>query len=1204
MESVQLEDFINTYPTLHAGFQTEITAKREFNELASPVAPEPTPEAGKYYKHQLFTHRFLRIYDRLLIISEPGTGKTCEVTGFLEYIVDQVQAKRQGKPSDERVDHFRRYYIIVSGETQQEEFRKQLLYRCSNGRYIPSVEKERGAQGEQTAITRAIKKFGYRVTTYTTFVRKLIKKYPDTAEGNLALTRDYSDCFFWIDEGHNLRSDPEVTNERERTLIYNTFWRLFHYIQRSKEIITTATPMINTVRELTPLLNLILPADEVWPLDFDATLASDVELRTFFPDLDPAEVRAKGTTDAGRDELAPFFRGQIPDDFDFDNATLAEVEPYFRGRISYIRARNVGAVPIERGNVIPFEANIGGREVTIRMVLQTSTMSTFQDRSYSSSWNDQQGTSFFIAEQQAANFVFPDGTWGKGVTEARAQPRTLLDRNQSTDPDGDLDDELILDAEEEVIEDEDEAIDEAKLAMLLRSRGTKGYYQYVREVEGRFVATPEFRTAISTIEGIEKLSIKYATIIRLIQSQPRASAFVYFKFVRGSGAVVFGLCLEAMGFEKYDESMSPFTRDGQIRPDLRPKPRYALLIGGMAKTKLKSALDLMNSSANAHGDYIRVLIVSRVGRDGINVHNIQQVHIVSGEWNPASLYQAIYRSIRVTSHDDLLREEEERLRKAGQDPSQARIDINIYKHSALPIAYPDIPSIDIMMHQQSEVKDRSIRRVMRMLKQSAIGCQVHYDRNILPPEFDYTTACDYDMCAYVCVDPAPEAIDYSTYDTYYLAELSAELTVTMVNLFRQRSRFRLEELQALLPNYDLKYIVIGLEQIISSQRLITDRWGTPCYVREENGFFYLSRTLPEFRALGALGSYYTENLIAQEQYLLNQVAHQADPDAYDKFLQELDNDPTQVRMVLDSRSIDDRIRILEEAVLDTVKQQHVTIAQAVLDYFSNLLFRMREPAQELADRDANSNLPKKGRKAETKVNDVRNRKYNLVEALTINQNNNTGQEVYLHVVDVLRPRSQAKYDIVDRINKAEGETRILYVSKPEDGWRTLVDWEQKIYNKYLQAENTRRTEALKARATQLQLTRDGSIIYGSLINGQFRIIDKSTEKADAATNAKNVNTGRRCDIYTEPQLLDIMWRLQCRTPFTAARRGRAQPSTEDKIQFILRSKNALDAQEVQQWPFERIEFYYAWLNNKKLKRFDMCRVVYDKLLENELVVIY
>lgn len=100
MEDIQLVDLLESYPSqMTPHIQTLITAKQEFSELASELGEKLPKGRGKLYKHQLMTLRYLRAYDDLLVISEPGTGKTCEVLGFAEYTRQELDKFRNNRKS-------------------------------------------------------------------------------------------------------------------------------------------------------------------------------------------------------------------------------------------------------------------------------------------------------------------------------------------------------------------------------------------------------------------------------------------------------------------------------------------------------------------------------------------------------------------------------------------------------------------------------------------------------------------------------------------------------------------------------------------------------------------------------------------------------------------------------------------------------------------------------------------------------------------------------------------------------------------------------------------------------------------------------------------------------------------------------------------------------------------------------------------------
>ena len=254
-----------------------------------------------------------------------------------------------------------------------------------------------------------------------------------------------------------------------------------------------------------------------------------------------------------------------------------------------------------------------------------------------------------------------------------------------------------------------------------------------------FRATPEFKRYLSDETELAAMSCKFVNIMGHVSNEP-GNCFVYGEYVRGSGSIVLALCLEQIGFERFNETSSVFVENVKSKSNLCgggdasdkskvkkeretriPKgvKRYALLTGDVTDAKFNTMMETMNSYENRHGDLIKVLISSKTGRDGINVNNVLQIHLIGPEWNQSSIYQAMSRGIRATSHDDLINEEKERLAnlskeereqmiKEGKDPNNPLVEIKIYKHVAIP--EEGVTSIDLLMYTDSANKDKKIKR--------------------------------------------------------------------------------------------------------------------------------------------------------------------------------------------------------------------------------------------------------------------------------------------------------------------------------------------------------------------------------------------------------------------------------------------------------------------------------------------------------------
>jgi hypothetical protein len=63
--------------------------------------------------------------------------------------------------------------------------------------------------------------------------------------------------------------------------------------------------------------------------------------------------------------------------------------------------------------------------------------------------------------------------------------------------------------------------------------------------------------------------------------------------------------------------------------------------------------DIENHKCNLSGDYMKTLMITRSGSEGISLKNVRSVHILEPYWNNIRLEQVIGRANRTNSHKDL-----------------------------------------------------------------------------------------------------------------------------------------------------------------------------------------------------------------------------------------------------------------------------------------------------------------------------------------------------------------------------------------------------------------------------------------------------------------------------------------------------------------------------------------------------------------------
>lgn len=1143
--NVQLDELLAIYPPQDTpGIQSTITAKKEFRDLASRPQ-EPVPQRGQFYPHQTFVERFMRAWDRLFLMWDTGTGKTCGFVApsqFFKHLAADTAIRSQIKKA----------FILVKGPSLRNDFRNQLICKCSApGEYETElVKRARLETTRKSNITREISKW-YRIRTYKKFVNSILpskgkrvnKKYPNGMT-DADIIREYSGCLFYVDEVHNLRSNDPFSgqDETELSTTYRTLWRVFHLMQRSKLMLGSATPMINNVSEIVPVMNLLLPADK---------------------QLDPTR--------------------------DYRTVTLKEMEPYFRGYLSYVRALDTGAVPEYIGQKI--QANYEftpGIQTPSQSIIYALEMSEHQAAGYRRA----RGTpdempeedvgpvrnAFREAERQAANFVFPDGSFGGTF------PRLMKRKEGGPEP------------------------------------IPKGLGKYVLSPSPDvYQATNELKPYL-TLDQLPRLSCKFAESVRLALHNP-GLAFSYNEFLTGCGAILLAMCFEVNGFERFDETRSVFaeTQEAGLKPvcgggraageratRLQPKLRYALLTSETSETKGNIIMETFNSYENRHGALIKAVIGSPITRDGINLANVLNILPSGPGWTRSGMYQALSRAIRSTSHEDLLNELREEAIRNGQNPATVKINVNIYQLAAVTV---EGTSVDIEMFQSAEIKDWYIRRMLRMMKQCAVDAQIHYFRNVRATDVDGSSQCDYSVCQYEPIDPAPQYLDTSTYDVLYSEPVVEAAMEYIIYLFRIYTSVTLPQIYAMFPDIEPKFIDAAIERLITRKTVLYDRYGFPSFLRTsgastlnpnpttgQGNAVFLQRDFP----LGAIQdkyslTYYTEVLIAnQVMSLVGYMATLQSGEQGDIIQQIKAMNPTnpQFDTLLDRLNLEKKIQLLEEAIpayylspVDEIKPPWII---GVLEKFRSSFFIQREPVTLIQQSmmESAEKGKKRGRKPKPGAK-PRAKKINPATAIALENLDTETEPVFFHTLSN-QSYDRTAYNVTAKFNKAEGKIRLL---KPSEGvgWRDANSQEYPVYNELAQH--------LIAQHIQAYEKFD---IYGTIYyDKKFRIRDKATEEAElAAKDSRSVNRGRMCNIWTKPKLVQVLWQLQVPAPELVGN----YPTRPEMINFLVQQSVKSDMTAFNTTTDEEIRYLYTWLRSNTT-RDQICSLLQTWFHENGRLLV-
>jgi superfamily II DNA or RNA helicase len=347
--------------------------------------------------------------------------------------------------------------------------------------------------------------------------------------------------------------------------------------------------------------------------------------------------------------------------------------------------------------------------------------------------------------------------------------------------------------------------------------GKDGFMSLFKKSENGYV--PLDKTVLTT--DISQFSSKLYLLLQNIAKSP-GNAFIYSNYVNYGGTALIKQLLLANGYKEYrgksSGSASSFVVfDNTTSVETRERWRM-----------------LFNSSDNADGKYIKIVIGSPIMSEGITLKNVRQVHIVEPSWNMSRINQIIGRAVRNYSHADL--PEEERT-------------VDIYKYVSVfdtsksselikDSAYANF-FIDREKYVLSEEKDRSNKQVERMLKEVAFDCNLMKKRNE-QTGLDGEAECDYRECAVTCdtnviTDGIPS--DKSTYNLHINNFDKYEIYFvmnTLRDMFRKYFVWSLDDIvsytRELEKNVSLESIYATLGHITQNKVLFTDMYNRDGYV--------------------------------------------------------------------------------------------------------------------------------------------------------------------------------------------------------------------------------------------------------------------------------------------------------------------------------------------------------------------------------------
>ena len=422
--------------------------------------------------------------------------------------------------------------------------------------------------------------------------------------------------------------------------------------------------------------------------------------------------------------------------------------------------------------------------------------------------------------------------------------------------------------------------------------GMGGYYKVIKEIGGKKVTkykyqshaifnkdTPE-EAPFADEKYIGHYSTKFHSILEQIK-KAKGLAIVFSDLI-DSATVPFALMLEQNGFVREctdgEEKLLDYSPNkvqgggkrericylcgeknghkdhfpGAKNYHVFKVAKYILYFGqtrDIIRVKKNDALKKFTSYDNRYGEEIKVFIGTKSISEGLDFKRIRQIHIINPWYNLSRHEQIIGRGIRRGSHIDLPEEE----RNCEIFQYVAVIDKNFDK------VISERESVDLKNYRIAENKDITIKKISRVMKESAIDCVLFRNTNIITdkkmikqitasgdeimmPIADkkFSSMCDYqDDCCFKCNWMPKDGVIYPiNMDTYNIrfAKIDIENAKKYIKLlFRYNIIYSLKQIEKYvttkMPNINNTFIYMALSIIADNKdEVVYDKFSRKGFV--------------------------------------------------------------------------------------------------------------------------------------------------------------------------------------------------------------------------------------------------------------------------------------------------------------------------------------------------------------------------------------
>jgi hypothetical protein len=152
---------------------------------------------------------------------------------------------------------------------------------------------------------------------------------------------------------------------------------------------------------------------------------------------------------------------------------------------------------------------------------------------------------------------------------------------------------------------------------------------------------------------------KILNILNII-AKTKGITIIYSKYLH-SGIIPVAIALEHFGYSRYGTDNileNPTIASNAPKYEGIKNPRYCILTSDnnnkiMGGTSISKLINIINNPNNINGEQIKVILMSPVAGEGLNIFNVREIHLLEAWYHFNRIDQIIGRGIRNCSHKNL-----------------------------------------------------------------------------------------------------------------------------------------------------------------------------------------------------------------------------------------------------------------------------------------------------------------------------------------------------------------------------------------------------------------------------------------------------------------------------------------------------------------------------------------------------------------------